>query len=71
MCKEVPEEQLLLLERIEDPDELRMLLDEIGGRRWCSYGRSLELSGYDIECLIQHQVKFRNRLLHILNKMGF
>jgi hypothetical protein len=70
MCKEMTEEQLRFLEETEDPNELRRLLDEIGACTGCSCGRSPELEGDGIRCLIHHQVKFRNRLLHIFDKMG-
>jgi hypothetical protein len=71
MCKEVSEEELFLLEEIEDPNELRRLLEEIARCENCSCCKSSEPGDRDIRCLIHHQVRFRNRLFHIFTKMGF
>ena len=71
MCKELTEEQLLSQEKIEDPNELRTVLEEMGVCRYCSCGKSSESGDHDILRRIQHQMRFRNRLLHILDKIGF
>jgi len=70
MCKDISEEQFLLLEKIEDPGELRKSLEVICECKDCSCRKSPESRDYDNQCCIRHQVNFRNRLLHILNKMG-
>lgn len=71
MCKDMSEEQLLLLEKVEDPNELRRLLDEISGCRDCSCMFISEPKIDDSPCRIYHQVRARNRVLYIFDKIGF
>lgn len=70
MCKQGPEDLLDLIEKTEDPAELRSLLKDICDCSDCCYGKDSGTGAQDSGCCFQHRVEFRNWLLHVIEGGG-
>jgi hypothetical protein len=70
MCQQISDSLLAKLEKTHGAEELRKVLTEDSNCASCCYRERIGSGEGLSSCLLFHQTRFRNSLLHLLRKIG-